>query len=154
YSFFFFSSRRRHTRFSRDWSSDVCSSDIGYNYNGKYMINATVRRDGSSKFGANNRWATFPSVSAAWRISEESFLQDQTVLSDLKLRAGNGVSGNQNIDPYKSITIFGQQGGQFMYNGEWLNSYGVNQNPNPDLKWETTSMLNIGLDFAFLNGRL
>lgn len=127
---------------------------IGYNYNGKYMINATVRRDGSSKFGANNRWATFPSVSAAWRISEEAFLQNQDVLSDLKLRAGYGVSGNQNIDPYKSITIFGQQGGQFMYNGEWLNSYGVNQNPNPDLKWETTSMLNIGLDFAFLNGRL
>lgn len=127
---------------------------VGYNYNGKYMINATVRRDGSSKFGANNRWATFPSVSAAWRISEEAFLKDQDILSDLKLRAGYGVSGNQNIDPYKSITIFGQQGGQFMYNGEWLNSYGVNQNPNPDLKWETTSMLNIGLDFAFLNGRL
>ena len=127
---------------------------VNYNYNGKYMLSATVRRDGSSKFGENNRWATFPSVSAAWRISEEGFLKNQSVLNDLKLRVGYGVSGNQNIDPYKSITLFGQQGGQFMYNGAWLNSYGVNQNPNPDLKWETTSMLNLGLDFEFLGGRL
>lgn len=127
---------------------------VNYNYNGKYMLSATVRRDGSSKFGANNRWATFPSLSAAWRISEEAFLQDNGVLNDLKLRVGYGVSGNQNIDPYKSITLFGQQGGQFMYNGDWLNSYGVNQNPNPDLKWETTSMFNVGVDFEFLQGRL
>src|SRR5690606_17840509 len=127
---------------------------VNYNYNGKYMLSATVRRDGSSKFGANNRWATFPSVSAAWRISDEAFLKDQSVLRDLKLRVGYGVSGNQNIDPYKSVTLFGQQGGQFMYNGSWVKRYGVKQNPNPDLKWETTSMLNFGLDFEFLGGRL
>lgn len=127
---------------------------IGYNYDGKYMISATLRRDGSSKFGVNNRWATFPSVSAAWRISQEPFLRDQQVLTDLKLRAGYGVSGNQNIDPYRQIIIFGPQDGQFLYNGEWTSAYGINQNENPDLKWESTSMMNVGIDFEFLRGRL
>lgn len=127
---------------------------LGYNYDGKYMISATLRRDGSSKFGINNRWATFPSVSAAWRISQESFMQDQEVLTDLKLRAGYGVSGNQNIDPYRQIIIFGPQDGQFLYNGEWTSAYGINQNENPDLKWESTSMFNVGLDFEFLRGRI
>lgn len=127
---------------------------VSYNYDGKYMLSAALRRDGSSKFGINNRWATFPSVSAAWRISQESFLSDQDVLTDLKLRAGYGVSGNQNIDPYRQIIIFGPQDGQFLYNGEWTSAYGINQNENPDLKWESTSMTNVGIDFEFLRGRL
>jgi iron complex outermembrane receptor protein len=126
---------------------------LGYNYADRYLISASVRRDGSSKFGVNNRWATFPSVSAAWRIGEESFMQDQNLFSELKLRAGYGVSGNQNIDPYRQIVIFGPQDGQFLYNGEWVNAYGVNQNENPDLKWESTGMFNIGVDFELLRGR-
>ncbi|WP_028296667.1 SusC/RagA family TonB-linked outer membrane protein [Olivibacter sitiensis] len=125
-----------------------------YNYDGKYLINASLRRDGSSKFGVNNRWAIFPSVSAAWRISSETFMQNQELISDLKLRAGYGVSGNQNIDPYRSLTLYGQRDGYFLYNGQWVSSYGVNQNPNPDLKWESTTTINAGLDFELWKGRL
>ena len=127
---------------------------IGYNYDDKYLLSATLRKDGSSKFGVNNRWATFPSVSAAWRLTRESFMQDQTFFNELKIRAGYGISGNQNIDPYRQIVIFGPQSGQFLYNGAWINSYGVNQNANPDLKWENTSMFNVGLDFEILKGRI
>lgn len=126
---------------------------VGYNYDDKYLLSASLRKDGSSKFGVNNRWATFPSVSAAWRLSGESFMAEQNIFSDLKLRAGYGVSGNQNIDPYRSIIVFGPQAGQFLYNGTWMSAYGVNQNENPDLKWETTSMFNIGVDFEILRGR-
>ncbi|MBD1421360.1 SusC/RagA family TonB-linked outer membrane protein [Sphingobacterium chuzhouense] len=126
---------------------------VGYNFDDKYLVSASLRQDGSSKFGINNRWATFPSVSAAWRLSSESFMEDQNLFSDLKLRAGYGVSGNQNIDPYRSIVVFGPQSGQFLYNGTWMSAYGVNQNENPDLKWETTSMFNVGLDFELLRGR-
>lgn len=127
---------------------------LGYNYDDRYLLSATLRKDGSSKFGVNNRWATFPSISAAWRLTKESFMQDQTFFHELKLRAGYGVSGNQNIDPYRQIVIFGPQSGQFLYNGAWINSYGVNQNANPDLKWETTSMFNVGLDFELMTGRI
>lgn len=127
---------------------------IGYNFDEKYLLSASLRRDGSSKFGVNNRWATFPSVSAAWRLTRESFMQDQNLFSELKLRAGYGVSGNQNIDPYRSIIMFGPRDGQFFYNGKWVNAYGVNQNENPDLKWESTSMFNVGLDFEILRGRI
>jgi len=126
---------------------------LGYTYDDKYMLSASLRRDGSSKFGINNRWATFPAISAAWRIAQESFMQDQELFSELKLRAGYGVSGNQNIDPYRQIIIFGPQDGQFYYNGSWVDAYGVNQNENPDLKWESTSMFNVGLDFELMRGR-
>lgn len=127
---------------------------VGYNYDDKYLLSASLRRDGSSKFGKNNRWATFPSVSAAWRLSREGFMQDQQLFSELKLRVGYGVSGNQNIDPYRSIIMFGPRDGQFFYNGRWINAYGVNQNENPNLKWESTSMFNVGLDFELWRGRL
>jgi len=126
---------------------------VGYTYDDKYIFSASLRRDGSSKFGVNNRWATFPSVSGAWRITKESFMQDQTIFNELKLRAGYGVSGNQNIDPYRQILLFGPRDGQFYYNGQWVNAYGVSQNDNPNLKWETTSMFNIGLDFELFKGR-
>ena len=127
---------------------------LGYNYDEKYLLSASIRRDGSSKFGVNNRWATFPSISAAWRLTREEFMQDQQLFSELKIRAGYGVSGNQNIDPYRSIILFGPRDGQFFYNGKWVNAYGVSQNENPDLKWESTSMFNVGLDFELWRGRL
>ena len=127
---------------------------INYDFNNRYLLTATLRRDGSSKFGANNKWAMFPSVSLAWRISEEKFMEEQSVFQDLKLRIGYGQSGNQNIDPYTSQRLYGPQSSQFMYNGEWINSYGVSQNPNPDLKWETTAMTNIGLDYTIWEGRV
>lgn len=127
---------------------------INYDYDNRYLLTATLRRDGSSKFGANNKWAMFPSVSLAWKITGEKFMQQQRIFHDLKLRAGYGTSGNQNIDPYASLTLYGPQSSQFIYNDEWINSYGVVQNPNPDLKWESTSMTNIGLDFAVVGGRV
>ena len=81
-------------------------------------------------------------------------MEEQSVFQDLKLRIGYGQSGNQNIDPYTSQRLYGPQSSQFMYNGEWINSYGVSQNPNPDLKWETTAMTNIGLDYTIWEGRV
>lgn len=125
-----------------------------YSYLEKYILTLTVRQDGSTKFGDNHKWATFPSVSAAWRINEESFMSSTTFIDDLKLRVGYGVSGNQDgIDPYKSLQLYGASG-QYYDNGKWYTAYQTNQNANPNLKWEETSMLNIGVDFGFLNNRI
>ena len=125
-----------------------------YSYKERYMITATVRRDGSSKFGANNKWGTFPSASAAWGISEEAFMEDVKWVDDLKLRAGYGVTGNQDgLQPYKTLQLYGADG-QYYNNGSWLTAYKINQNANPDLKWESTAMLNVGVDFTLFNGRL
>jgi iron complex outermembrane receptor protein len=131
---------------------------VNYSYNSKYLLQATVRRDGSSAFGVNNRWATFPSFSAAWRISEEEFAKDWG-FDDLKLRAGYGVSGNSlGFDPYISRMLYGGTG-WFTYvdsNGVESNYriIGALRNSNPDLKWESTSMFNVGVDFSVLGGRL
>jgi TonB-linked SusC/RagA family outer membrane protein len=125
-----------------------------YSFDSRYMIQATIRRDGSSVFGKNNRWGTFPSVSAAWNITEEKFMKHQNVFDNLKLRAGYGISGNaMGFDPYSSYNTYGATG-TFTYDGKLYRTYAATKNANPDLKWETTGMLNIGLDFAFLKGRL
>lgn len=125
-----------------------------YSFNEKYMLTATVRRDGSSKFGANHKWGTFPSLSAAWNITQESFMKDMNWLSDLKLSVGYGITGNQSgLDPYKTRELYGTDD-LYYDNGAWLPSYKISQNANPDLKWEQTAMLNIGLDFSVLNNRL
>ena len=125
-----------------------------YSYKERYMITATVRRDGSSKFGANNKWGTFPSVSAAWGISEEAFMQDVNWLTDLKLRAGYGITGNQDgLQPYKSIELY-EAKGTYYSDGSQLTAFRVSQNANPDLKWESTAMFNVGIDFQLFNGRL
>ncbi|MEK7720424.1 MAG: SusC/RagA family TonB-linked outer membrane protein [Bacteroidota bacterium] len=125
-----------------------------YNYNEKYVFAATVRRDGSSKFGANNKWGTFPSFSAAWNITKEGFMSNISAVNDLKFRVGYGITGNQDgIGPYNSINLYGEKG-KYWNDGQWYTSYGVTQNPNPNLKWEKTSMFNIGLDFAILNNRV
>lgn len=132
---------------------------VNYSYNSKYLLQATVRRDGSSAFGENHRWATFPSVSAAWRITEENFMKNQDIFDDLKLRVGYGVSGNSlGFDAFYAHQIYGSTG-WFTYvdaNGT-SNKYhilGATRNSNPDLKWESTSMFNVGLDFGFFNNRL
>lgn len=127
---------------------------VNYGFDNRYLLTATLRRDGSSKFGANNKWAMFPSVSVAWKITGEKFMENQSFFQDLKLRVGYGKSGNQNIDPYTSLTLYGPQSSQFIYNDEWINSYGVTQNPNPDLKWESTSMTNVGIDYSIFSGRV
>jgi iron complex outermembrane receptor protein len=130
---------------------------INYNYLGKYMFIGTLRRDGSSRFGANNKWGLFPSASVAWRISDEDFMKSTSSwLDNLKLRLGYGVTGNQDgIGEYKSLDILGTGSGTYYdaISQTWKKSYGVVQNANPDLKWESTSQINIGLDFAVL-GRI
>lgn len=131
-----------------------------YSYKSKYVIQAAVRRDGSSTFGSNNRWATFPSVSLAWRLSDEKFIKNLGIFDDLKLHAGWGQSGNaMGFDIYTSRFYY-QGGSRFVYTNpetgsqESYKSLNAARNVNPDLKWETTSMFNIGLDFSFFGGRL
>jgi TonB-linked SusC/RagA family outer membrane protein len=125
-----------------------------YAYDERYMITATLRRDGSSKFGANHKWGIFPSVSAAWGISQESFMENVNWLNDLKFRVGYGVTGNQaGLDPYKTLQLYGTSG-TYYDNGAWLTAYKISQNANPNLKWEETAMFNIGLDFLLFNDRV
>jgi iron complex outermembrane receptor protein len=130
-----------------------------YSFDSKYNLQATIRRDGSSAFGRNNRWATFPSVSAAWRLSEEDFIKNLNVFDNLNLHLGYGVSGNSlGFDAYTALQTYGVTG-WFQYtdlNGVTSNKHtlGANSNSNPDLKWERTGMFNIGLDFGFFNNRL
>ena len=125
-----------------------------YSYAGKYMLQATIRRDGSSVFGPDNRWGTFPSVSAAWNITEEDFMKNQNFFSNLKLRAGYGVSGNaMGFGAYTAYTTYGASG-FFEYNGKNWRTLAATKNANPDLKWESTGMLNIGIDFGFLKNRI
>lgn len=127
---------------------------LNYSFRDKYIFTGTVRRDGSSVFGKNNKWGTFPSASFAWRVSEEPFLHSNRILSDLKLRIGYGVVGNQDgIGPYNSIALYGRSD-EFWDNGQWHNSYKYAQNDNPNLKWEQTASFNPGIDFGFFNGRL
>ena len=125
-----------------------------YSFDGRYMLQATIRRDGSSVFGKNNRWGTFPSISGAWNITEEAFMKNQNLFSNLKLRAGYGVSGNaMGFDVYSSFVTYGASG-TFVYDGKTYRTYAATKNANPDLKWESTSMLNVGLDFGFLKNRI
>jgi iron complex outermembrane receptor protein len=128
---------------------------VNYNYAGKYYLTASVRRDGSSKLGLNNKWGTFPSVSAAWALSKESFLQNsRNWLSDLKLRVGYGVTGNQNgISPTLSQKLLGF-GAPTLVNGVVVTPTIITQNANSDLKWEKKAQFNAGIDFTILNSRL
>ncbi len=125
-----------------------------YNFKGKYYFTGTLRSDGSSRFGENNKWGIFPSVSLAWRISDENFMQRFEFINNMKLRVGYGVTGNQDgIGEYKSLAILGVSGESY-YHAEtdtWKQSYGPIQNPNPSLKWEETTQINIGLDLTIFN---
>lgn len=124
-----------------------------YNYNEKYIASVSLRRDGSSRFGVNNKWGWFPAVSLGWRISQENFLKDVKWLDELKLRAGFGMTGNQDFSNYKSLFLV-KTSGNFYYDGKWSTAYAPASNANPDLSWEKKSEYNVGLDFSFFNGRL
>jgi TonB-linked SusC/RagA family outer membrane protein len=129
-------------------------SRLNYSYLGKYILQASLRRDGSNAFGTNNRWGYFPSASAAWRIVDENFMKSQNLFDDLKVRVGYGKTGNSlGFSPYTPLTLYGTTG-SFYYNGAYSGAVGVTQNPNPDLKWESTATLNAGVDFSLLKGRL
>lgn len=125
------------------------------NLNDRYNVTATVRRDGSSKFGANNKWGVFPSVGAGWTITNESFFPKSNTLNFLKLRVGYGQTGNsEGIAPYNSIQLYGQKGTYYDGTlGDFLPGYGITQNANPNLKWEVLTTSNVGLDFQLIGGR-
>ncbi len=126
---------------------------VNYNYEERYLLSASVRYEGSSRFGVNNKWGWFPAVSAGWRIAGEEFMADQDWCNDLKLRFGFGITGNdlgQDLASQQLLT----NGGTFWYNGQWVTSYAVQQNANPDLRWEKKYEYNIGIDYAFLDNRL
>ena len=127
---------------------------VNYTYDNKYLLTASFRRDGSTVFGVNNKWANFPSASLAWRITQEDFMKDQKLFSNLKLRVGYGITGNQQgIGPQNSIALVGQAGTVF-FGGTTIPNYAATQNANPNLKWETVKMANAGLDFSMFGERL
>ncbi|MBC7888397.1 MAG: TonB-dependent receptor [Ferruginibacter sp.] len=127
---------------------------VNYGFKDKYLLQVSVRRDGSSVFGQNERWGYFPAVSAGWRIAQEGFMDNQHLFTDLKLRASYGVTGNSlNIYPLTSKIIYGNIGA-FYYNGGNISAINITQNENPDLRWEKTSTTNIGIDFSVLKGKL
>jgi TonB-linked SusC/RagA family outer membrane protein len=126
---------------------------MNYNYSGKYFLSASIRREGSSKFGADHKWGIFPAVSAGWNMKGESFLSEVKSISTLKLRTGYGVTGTIPSSPYMSLNRL-DLGGYGYFNGEWINMLRPSGNSNPDLRWEKKKELNIGLDFGFLNDRI
>ncbi len=136
-----------------EWSLLSALARVQYSYKGKYMLSGALRADGSSRFGQNNRWGMFPSVSAGWYISEEDFMKaTSSWLSSLKLRASYGISGNFNIGNYEYYALLGQanyifgKGEGSLSNGLYPSTAG-----NPDLGWEKTAMLNVGLEFGLFN---
>lgn len=127
---------------------------VNYSYADKYLLTVSLRQDGSSVFGANHKWGTFPSASAAWRISEEPFMKGIDFISYLKLRAGYGVTGNQQgLYPQRSLQLIGESG-VTNFNGQLITNFAVTQNSNEDLQWETRYQTNVGLDFGFFDGNL
>lgn len=127
---------------------------VNYSYADRYLFTASIRKDGASVFGANNKWGYFPSASVAWQITKESFMSQQTLFNELKLRVGYGVTGNQQgLSPQSSMSLVSGSGATY-FGGSQITNFNISQNANPDLKWETKKQTNIGLDFALLDSRL
>ena len=134
-------------------------SRLGYSFKDRYFVQGSLRHEGSSRFGANNKWASFPAISGGWVISDESFMKNVEFVNNLKLRVGYGVTGNQGIPNYQSIVTLGTGGKYPVFledesGATYYQTYGPVKNPNPDLKWETKKEINIGLDFGMFSRRL
>lgn len=127
---------------------------VNYVYKDRYVAQVSLRREGSSKFGDNNKWGNFPSASVAWNVSNEDFMKNQRVLSNLKLRLGYGVTGNSGISPYQSMVTLSGGNSYLNPNGQWLQTWGPSRNPNEDLKWEKKKEWNFGVDFGVLDNRI
>lgn len=141
---------------------------LNYGYDNKYLLTLTARTDGSSKFGKNNKWAMFPSGAVSWKAHEEEFVKNWNLFDELKFRVSYGISGNQGISPYQTLSRYGT--GKYYNDGNWSTTIGPGYVsgwtgpgwiyrvwsgiPNPDLKWETTGQMNLGIDMAFFNRRL
>ncbi|WP_086595142.1 SusC/RagA family TonB-linked outer membrane protein [Hymenobacter crusticola] len=127
---------------------------VNYSYKDKYIAQFILRHEGSSRFGANHKYGDFPAASVGWTISKENFMSGLTFVNDLKLRAGYGITGNQGIPNYQSVVRLGT-GNQYLNDdGIWRQTYGPNNNPNPNLRWERKKEFNVGVDFALFNARL
>lgn len=127
---------------------------VNYSYNDKYMVAASIRHEGSSKFAPDNRWANFWSLSAGWRISNENFLKDVEWIDDLKVRFGYGVTGNNDFGADYMANMLGSDTYWMLPNGEWAYSYGKSQNVNRNLGWEEKKEWNLGVDYSFFDNRL
>ncbi|UZR98144.1 SusC/RagA family TonB-linked outer membrane protein [Chondrinema litorale] len=127
---------------------------VTYNFDDRFNVLASIRREGSSKFGNNYKWGTFPAVSAAWTLSNETFLKSASFIDNLKLRVGYGVTGRMPNDSYLSQTVYTYTGTVYYNNGEWVKGLTAGNSPNPNLRWEKSMETNIGLDFAILNNRV
>ncbi len=128
---------------------------VNYGYKDKYFVDLTARADGSSKFGANHKYGFFPAVSAAWRLIEEPFLKNVSWLTDLKLRASWGITGNAGgINPYQSLATVASSGSDYQFNHVYLTGINPSGIANPDLRWEKSAQTNIGLDVSLFNNRL
>lgn len=127
---------------------------VNYAYDDKYLLSASLTRDGSSRFGENNKWGYFPGISLGWRVSEEPFMRDISWINDLKIRADYGETGNQEaIGNYQSLLRY-EGFNQYMYDGSYVQVWGPSNNANPDLRWEKLKNWNVGLDFSLLQNRL
>jgi iron complex outermembrane receptor protein len=127
---------------------------VNYSFLSRYLFTASLRRDGSSVFGANNKWGDFPSASVGWQIDKEPFMANQSIFDELKLRGGYGVTGNQQgLGPQNSISLVGGSGVTY-FGGQQITNFNVTQNANADLRWETKKQTNLGIDFALLDKRL
>ncbi len=126
---------------------------VNYTFLDRYIVTATLRREGSSKFARENRWGTFPGISVGWRVSEEGFLQNSNILSDLKLRAGYGETGNEGFDSKVAFRMYSPDT-WYRSGGKWIQTFGVGHNQNANIKWEVKKELNVGLDFGFFDNRL
>lgn len=138
-----------------DWELESVLGRINYSHKDKYLVTLTARRDGSTKFGPNNKWATFPSAAIGWRVINESFFENAgltNLFDDFKVRVSYGVTGNSQIPAYQSTSDLSPR--NYVLNGVLVSGYAATRMANPDLKWEQTKMLNTGLDMGFLNNRL
>ncbi len=125
---------------------------VSYDYDGKYLFTASLRHEGSSKFGEKHKWGNFPAISAGWRISQEEFMRDIDWINDLKIRGDYGETGNQDFGSYLSLnTMTGF--GYYFYNGKYFQVWGPSKNVNPDLRWEKGKNWNVGIDFTMFNNR-
>lgn len=139
--------------YSEEWRLRSFFGRINYSFNDKYMVQANVRYDGSSRFGDGNRWGLFPSFSAGWRISEENFMRDNGIVNTMRLRASWGQLGNQRIGLYRYLNTYNLSQG-YQFNETLVPGAAVTSAGNPNITWETSTMTNIGLDLGFMNDRL
>lgn len=140
------------TSLKTEWALQSFLARINYAYDNKYLLTLTARADGSSRFGINNKWGTFPSAAIAWNASNEKFLQDVKAISSLKVRFSAGVTGNQEIDPYRSLSRLSSY--QYTFANTLVNGLAIASFANPDLTWEKTAQYNLGIDLELFSGRI